>query len=98
MAEYDGRIYAIKSPNTSKIYIGSTKHALLSRMMEHIRHARCEKVKCRSREIINAGDAYIELIEEYTCGSRIELTKREYEIMRNTPNIVNSYKGKIEQV
>jgi DNA anti-recombination protein RmuC len=34
-------------------------------------------------------DAYIELIEEYPCESKMQLNKREGEVMRNTPNCVN---------
>jgi hypothetical protein len=37
---------------------------------------------CRSRIIIDAGDAYIELIEEFPCENREQLSKREGEIIR----------------
>jgi hypothetical protein len=37
---------------------------------------------CRSRIVIDAGDAYIELIEEFPCESREQLNKREGEVIR----------------
>jgi hypothetical protein len=43
-----------------------------------------------SKEIINSGGAYIELIENYPCNSREELCKREGELIREFKNnIVN---------
>jgi hypothetical protein len=34
-------------------------------------------------------DVYIELIEDFPCNSKIELLKREGEIIKQTPNCVN---------
>lgn len=77
------KIYTIKSPNTDKIYIGSTTNTLYKRMCSHIAHSKenC-KIKNTSRIIINSGDSYIELLEEYPCVTRQELLKREGELIK----------------
>jgi hypothetical protein len=82
----NGKIYAIKSPNTDKIYIGSTTQKYLSsRLTQH----KCVKSNISSKEIINCGDAYIELIEMYPCNNIMELNKREGEIFNLYNNKVN---------
>ncbi len=79
MTDYQtAKIYSIRSPNNEKYYIGSTTQQLCRRLAQH-------KVKtnsCSSKEIINSGGAYIELIENYSCNNKEELNKREGEIIR----------------
>ena len=68
------KIYAVKSPNTDKIYVGSTVQIYLSnRMTKH----RTKVEKISSAEIIDCGDAYIELIEKFPCENKEELKWRE---------------------
>lgn len=73
----NGKIYKICSPNTDKIYIGSTiNKSLNKRFLDH----KCSNRNKRSELswiIIEAGDSYIELIENYPCQCKIELRKRE---------------------
>jgi hypothetical protein len=88
MIEYkNGKIYAIRSYQTDKFYIGSTCRTLPVRFGEHKR----EK-KCCSKEIIQYEDAYIELIELFPCNSKEELNKKESEHIR-TNNCVNKRTG-----
>ena len=69
----NGKIYAIRSPNCEKYYIGSTTQLLCRRMVEH----RCLSHKVKSsKQIIDAGEAYIELIENFSCNNKEELRKR----------------------
>lgn len=78
MPDYSkGKIYQIISPNHPLPYIGSTTVALSKRMTEHRRLR-----DCSSRIIIDAGDAYIELIEEFPCDNKEQLNKREGEVIR----------------
>jgi hypothetical protein len=70
-------IYKIVSPNTDKIYIGSTKRTLLRRMQEHISEYDRKKYCCTSKIILDAGNATIELIEVFNCNNRKELHQRE---------------------
>ena len=79
------KIYQIISPNYPVPYIGSTTLPLCNRMSTHRSHAK-NKYKgfggLTSSVVINAGDAYIELIEEFPCENREQLSKREGEIIR----------------
>ena len=69
----NGKIYVIRSNLTDKIYVGSTKHKLNTRFCAHrnISNTTC------SRQLIDLGDARIELIEDYPCNNRKELELRE---------------------
>lgn len=74
MPDYSkGKIYVIRSPNTEKVYIGSTVRCLKRRFRQHTDTRNC----CRSGEIIKFGGAYIELLEDYACKTRVELESRE---------------------
>lgn len=75
----DGKIYCIRSPNTDKIYIGSTCQRLSARMSGH----RAKRNKCTSMRIIDCGDSYIELIENYPCTTKDELLAREKHWIRS---------------
>jgi hypothetical protein len=77
-----GRIYSIRSPNTDKIYIGSTTMTLAKRIYQHKK-----RLNCSSIEIINMGDAYIELLENYECKDKNELHRREGELQRQYKDI-----------
>jgi hypothetical protein len=79
-----GKIYMIWSPSTDKVYIGSTTQTLCRRFQEH------RSQNCSSQDILALGDARIELVEEYPCNNRMELNRREGEIIRerNCVNIV----------
>jgi hypothetical protein len=85
MTEINGKIYKIISPNTDKIYIGSTIQTLQRRMTKHI--SECEKDKYSSNFIINCGDAKIELIEEFKCLEIADLHRREGELIKENRNI-----------
>lgn len=68
------KIYTVKSPNTEKIYVGSTVQIYLSnRMTKH----RQKETPCSSSEIIDAGDAVIVLLEKFPCENKEELKWRE---------------------
>ena len=64
-----GKVYKIKSPNTDKVYIGSTFRTLQERFIEHT--ARCNKTT--SKIIIDSREPYIELIEEIKVLDKAEL-------------------------
>lgn len=86
-----GKIYALRSNQTEKVYIGSTtKRYLSSRLAEHKGdYKRFASVS--SREITKYPDCYIELLESYPCDTRKELNRREAEIIRATDHTVNKY-------
>ena len=89
----NGKIYTIRSHQTDKFYIGSTTQPLSKRLS-------CHKGKYKnyldgktnyttSFEIIEYGDAYIELLEECPCDNKMMLHKKEGGCIRNEPNCVN---------
>jgi hypothetical protein len=90
----DAKIYSIMSPNSGKVYIGSTcQKTLANRMSGHrASFKRWKKGKngyTSSYEIFECGDAYIELIENCPCNSKDEMRKIEGHHIRNTETAVN---------
>ena len=84
----EGKIYAIKSVETDKVYIGSTTQSLNKRFIQH-KHDAVKGISCKSKELFEYKDTYIELIENYSCKTIEELHAKEVEIMKKTPNIIN---------
>ena len=72
----EGYIYIIKSPNISTQYIGATFHTLQKRFSSH----KSSSNTSTSKIIIDAGNAYIELVELFNCDTKFELYKREEEL------------------
>ena len=89
----NGKVYSIRSHQTEEIYIGSTCQTLPERFREHKskfkRYQNEGKNYVTSFKILEFGDAYIELIEMCPCNNKMELTRREGELIRTTPNCVN---------
>ena len=73
------KIYKIWSPNTEQVYIGATVQSLSMRMAEHRKISN----NTRSKNIIDLGDAKIELLEEFPCNNKMESDKKEGEYIRN---------------
>ena len=78
----NAKIYAIRSHQTDKIYIGSTTQTLAQRFAKH------KRKPCTSREVLQFDDVYIELLEEFPCANKMQLTKREGHLIR-TMDCVN---------
>ena len=89
MPDYkEGKVYMIWSPNTDKVYIGSTVQPLHKRLHGH-KKGLTGKRYMNSREVLECGEARIELIEDYPCAKKSELNRREGQIMRGYDNRVN---------
>jgi hypothetical protein len=86
----NGKVYAIRSHQTDKIYIGSTTQPLSVRFGEH------KRKPCTSREILNFNDAYIELLEEFPCANKMQLTKREGQLIRSTDCVNKRIEGRTQ--
>ena len=92
---YDnGKIYTIRSHMTDKYYIGSSCLPLHKRLYHHKQHYNKwldnKHNYITSYEILKYDDVYIELLEEFKCNNKMELQKREGELIRlNYDNIVN---------
>jgi hypothetical protein len=86
----NGKIYAIRSPQTDKFYIGSTCETLPKRLYRHKLDFKNKKVKISSYEILKYEDHYIELIEAVKCENKEQLFKIEGEhIRKNLDKVVN---------
>jgi hypothetical protein len=91
---HKGKIYTIRSFQTEQYYIGSTCDALHKRLYNHRRdykqYLNDNHSFVTSFDIIKYEDSYIELLEDYKCENRNELTKREGELIRKyKDDIVN---------
>ena len=77
----NGKVYAIRSHSTDKIYIGSTTQKLFKRLSSHV--ADYKRNHCvSSREILKFNDYYIELICDYSCERKEQLCAKEGEYIR----------------
>lgn len=72
----NGKIYALRSPNTDNFFIGSTCQPLDEQMhkirqeLEIVFHDRC--------------DNYIELVEDYPCENKSQLRNRQEELIQQS--------------
>ena len=82
----NAKIYTIRSPNTDLFYIGSTIQPLYKRFDTHKRkyknYINNTGHNITSFELLKYNNAYIELFEKYPCNDKIELNKREGELIR----------------
>ena len=81
MPDYqNAMIYKLWCPDNELVYIGSTCNALRKRLNQHKRNK-----DCSCKLLFEASDnVKIELIEEFACNNKMELNRREGEIIRNT--------------
>lgn len=86
-----GKIYLIKcKSNENLIYVGSTiEHYLSTRFNKHKSHINCSLYQYINNPNNNTNwcDWYIELYEMYPCENKMELCKRENEIIREKATI-----------
>ena len=81
----NGKIYKIISPNSSKVYVGSTCNDLHKRLKAHIYSFKCwlkdnsKQTYLKSYELIKLGSVDIILLESVNCSSKEELLNKEKE-------------------
>ena len=97
----NGKIYTIRSYQTDDIYIGSTTQILTKRLSYHTKNYKCWKNGkyhyVSSFELIKYGDAYIELLELCSCDSKMELGRREGELIRSMDCVNKRIEGRTKQ-
>ena len=94
-SKFIGRIYKITSPNTDKVYVGSTTGTLHKRMIKHKSEytqfingvGRLDHI--RSFDVIEHGDAQMTLIYEGIFNTKAELFRLEGETMQSIENCCN---------
>lgn len=79
----DGKVYEIICNITNERYIGSTTQRLASRLNDHKKSKR----KTASSQIIERGNYYINLLEEFPCDNLEQLLKKEREWYDKLENI-----------
>ena len=89
MGYENGKIYKLWSNEGNDIYIGSTINTLTKRLNQHINQ---HKNKHTSSSLLydKYENVQIELIENFSCKDKNELTAREGYHIRNT-NCVNKH-------
>jgi hypothetical protein len=96
-----GRVYAIRSFQTDKIYIGSTFQPLHKRLYEHkFNYKQWQNNKyyyITSFELIKYDDCYIELIDEYKNLNKKQLEKFEGEHIRKNNCTNRSIPGRTKK-
>jgi hypothetical protein len=84
-----GRVYIIQSPNTDKVYIGSTIQTLQNRFYRHTSRGNHSS----SKIIIDEGDAFIELLEEINVIDERELEFYEQQYIELYSDIAVNERG-----
>lgn len=95
------RIYGVKCNITGEVYIGSTELTLKRRLQKHESALRSyekgtRKTKCSIDKILNRGDYYIYLIEEFECNTKEEKYAKETHY-QTTMECINVYKAQAIQ-
>ena len=89
-----GRIYKLTSPDTDKVYVGSTTKTLNERLWGHkcsyIAFAQSEKGRrVATFEILKCSNVNIDLLVEETFTSKKDMYILEGRYIQATPNCVN---------
>ena len=90
----NGKIYKLYNTITDDIYIGATTRLLCERMREHMRA--CNDIKKQQIKLYKCFKEYgvehfkIELLENYNCNSKDELTAKEGHYIRELKPTLNS--------
>lgn len=102
MPDYSqGKIYTITTEKG--VYVGSTTRSLRTRLSGHLSALKIalkgKSSYCSSFEVLHGATAAIAitLVEEYPCSSRIELGKREAEIIKRTACVNRRCSGRLLQ-
>ena len=89
----NGKFYCIRNWVDDDIYVDSTCQALSKRMAWHRQSIRSEKKKhykiYHKINELGIDNFYIELYENYPCGSKEELVRKEGEIIRTLNPLLN---------
>ena len=93
MPDYkNGKIYQLVCNETNEVYIGSTVQDLEVRLTRH----KTPTNNCYSKQIIDRGNYYIELLETYPCNNEYELNRKEGEYQRAIECINHDIAGRTD--
>jgi hypothetical protein len=96
MPDYSkGKIYTIRCLNDPNVYVGSTIQSLAVRMGKHrIAYKKNEVLGLNKDIVIDINDWKIELHELYPCNTKLELHRREGEIIRQLGTLNKTIAGR----
>lgn len=99
MCDYSqSKIYKIVSPSKNITYYGSTTYDLQKRLINHIRKYKYYKNGKTNyvsvNDVLECDDAVIELVENFSCNNRKELTDREGYYIKNNECINKNIPGR----
>jgi len=99
MCDYSqSKIYKIVSPSKNITYYGSTTYDLQKRLINHIRKYKYYKDGKTNyvsvNDVLECDDAVIELVENFSCNNRKELTDREGYYIKNNECINKNIPGR----
>ena len=96
MPDYSkGKIYTIRCLNDPNVYVGSTIQSLSVRMGGHRKAYARNKVLGLNKDIvIDINDWKIELYELYPCLTKLELHRKEGQIIREIGTLNKSIAGR----
>ena len=102
MCDYSqSKIYKIVSPSKNITYYGSTTYDLQKRLINHIRKYKYYKDGKTNyvsvNDVLECDDAVIELVENFSCNNRKELTDREGYYIKNNECINKNIPGRTHQ-
>lgn len=83
-----GYVYVLLSPNCEGVYVGSTTQPPFSRLKNHRQRSKDEKKPLSSKQILQAGDAQICVLEH--INKQEDLETREQHWMDVLPNVINT--------
>ena len=100
MPDYQlGKIYTIRSLTSPEIYVGSTCMILCKRMAQHRYNWKYGKVLGYNKEIVkDINEWKIELHELYPCLTKIELYRREGEVIREIGTLNKRIAGRTKRI
>ena len=96
----NGKVYVVRNEDNDKVYVGSTTQTLSKRMAEHRRGMNKAdrqhfKIYVAMKDI-SVDKFYIELIENFPCDTKEQLTQREGHWIRQHDSFKNGYNGRVE--
>ena len=103
MPDYsNAKIYKLLNSVDADVYVGSTTTPLSHRMGKHRSDCKCNAIKQKYKLYVHmtkigVDNFYIELLENYPCSNKEELTAREGRFIREIGTLNKKIEGRTEK-
>ena len=96
------KIYKLLNSVDAYVYVGSTTTPLSHRMGKHRSDCKCNAIKQKYKLYVHmtkigVDSFYIELLENYPCSNKEELTAREGQLIREMGTLNKKIEGRTEK-